>query len=220
MANTPRRSWGVQEDPVDHQSVKASAVPRRRPAGVRRERFGLPGELRRVRLVCSRSPCVNVCSASVHLPRVWRWRCPRRILSISKPITPSFQPWRYAHARNERGESVCTVQQCARRESFQSTASLCTLRIPCACAMQTLKRHAVLLARVMLLVTTCTGDVACQGEGKAHLLHYTFTHTFATRNVRTNVSDSRALGSAQACLAPEERCSVFVSSFCPCRRLH
>ena len=50
------------------------------------------------------------------------------------------------------------------------------------------KRHAVLLARVMLLVTTCTGDVACQGEGKAHLLHYTFTHTFATRHVRTNVS--------------------------------
>ena len=82
------------------------------------------------------------------------------------------------------------------------------------------KRHAVLLARVMLLVTTCTGGVACQGEGRAHLLHYTFTHTFATRHVRTNVSDSRALGSAQACLAPEERCSVFVSSLCLCRRLH
>ena len=131
------------------QSVKALAVPRRRPAGVRRERFRLQGELRRVRLVCSRSPCVNVCSAFVHLPRVGRWRRPRRILSISKPITPSFQPSRYAHARNERGESVCTVQQCARRESCQSTASLCTLRLPCACAMQTSR------------CITCTSDVAC-----------------------------------------------------------
>ena len=56
------------------------------------------------------------------------------------------------------------------------------------------KRHAVLLARVMLLVTTCTGDVACQGEGRAHLLHYTFTHTFATRHVRTNVSLTPSAG--------------------------
>ena len=46
------------------QSVKALAVPRRRPTGVRREHFRLRGELRRVRLVCSRSPCVNVCNCT------------------------------------------------------------------------------------------------------------------------------------------------------------
>ena len=149
------------------------------------------------------------CARRGHGPRLGGSPAPAKVgepAAADAPELRAMQP----SSRDSINGSNLSVEHPPVLGGYSGATSLllASLLLPCACAMKTLH---CLQKR----------DHLSEGGKRrplADLLHYTLC-TPATWHLRTHVSDSRALGSAQACLAPQERYSVCVSSFRLCRRL-